>query len=138
MRETSGRWRGYSLVELMAVIAIVGVLASFAAYGISQAQMRSRDARRRIDLTKIAQAVELYYAQNKNYPLCSGQTLGDGSNGSCDAASLNISVTGGVPTDPKTKAQYHYSDQGDGAKFTLSAQPENPNANASDYTITGP
>jgi prepilin-type N-terminal cleavage/methylation domain-containing protein len=50
--------RGFSLIEALTVVAIIGVLASLTTYVIVQAQRQARDAARRSDLTTIAVAFQ--------------------------------------------------------------------------------
>jgi prepilin-type N-terminal cleavage/methylation domain-containing protein len=68
------RKKAFSLVELLVVVAIIGILSTvvFVSYGGSQA--RSRDSKRRADVQQIAQAMELYKADNKVYLSTIGNT----------------------------------------------------------------
>jgi type II secretion system protein G len=59
---------GFTIVELLIVIVVLGILASItvAAYGgIAQ---RARDGQRYSDVKTIAKALELYYTDNGSYP----------------------------------------------------------------------
>lgn len=64
---------GFTLIELMVVVAIIGVLMSAGILAFSNAQQNARDARRRADIDAIAKALEQYY-QNNNfvYPATAG------------------------------------------------------------------
>ncbi|MEK7202505.1 MAG: prepilin-type N-terminal cleavage/methylation domain-containing protein [Patescibacteria group bacterium] len=46
--------RGFTLIEAMSVVAIIGILASLSMYAYTSATSRSRDARRKSDLTAIS------------------------------------------------------------------------------------
>jgi len=65
---------GFTLVELLVVMSILGVLATLMTGGFSTAQMRGRDAQRKVDLKEIANSLELYYADYGKYPT-EGSTL---------------------------------------------------------------
>lgn len=61
------RKRGFTLVELLLVIAVIGLLAGLIAVNLNKARIKSRDAKRRSDLNQIKTAVEMYFDDNKSY-----------------------------------------------------------------------
>ncbi len=60
--------RGFTLIELMIVIVILGVLMGTILPRLTGAQSRARDLGRTADLQNIAQALEVYYDDNGSYP----------------------------------------------------------------------
>lgn len=85
--------RGFTLLELLIVIAIIGVLVSIGTVSYSGAQKKSRDAKRQGDMKAIQNAFEQYYADNNgNYP------------STCTISAAYL--PGGIPVDPKTVASY--------------------------------
>jgi prepilin-type N-terminal cleavage/methylation domain-containing protein len=52
--------RGFTLIELIVVIAIIGVLLTITLSGVGNARIRSRDARRVADMRIIQSALEMY------------------------------------------------------------------------------
>ncbi len=60
--------RGFTLIELMIVIVILGVLMGTILPRLTGAQSRARDTGRIADLNTIAQALETYYDDNGQYP----------------------------------------------------------------------
>ena len=52
---------GFTLVELMIVIAIIGILSQIVLVSLSVARSKARDAQRKNDLHVIATALEMYY-----------------------------------------------------------------------------
>ncbi|HUD02706.1 MAG TPA: prepilin-type N-terminal cleavage/methylation domain-containing protein, partial [Candidatus Paceibacterota bacterium] len=62
------RKKGFTLIELMVVIAIIGILASIIMVSLSSAQSKGRDAKRVADIRTIQLALEEYYNDNGNYP----------------------------------------------------------------------
>lgn len=63
-----GNKRGFTLVEVMVVIIIIGIISSFAMSGIDKYKTRGRDLQRLSDLERFKTAVELYASKNGFYP----------------------------------------------------------------------
>jgi len=63
---------GFTLVELLVVISIIGLLSTIVFSSFSRAREGSRVSKRVADLKQIENALELYYAVNKSYPITSG------------------------------------------------------------------
>lgn len=61
--------KGFTLLELLVVVGIIGILMAIAAVSFAQAQKKARDNRRRSDLRAIQNALEQYYSDNNSaYP----------------------------------------------------------------------
>ncbi len=61
--------KGFTLVELIVVIAIIGLLGSILMVSVGTIRVRTRDTKRAQDIRGIQQAVELYFATNGHYPI---------------------------------------------------------------------
>lgn len=59
---------GFTLVEIMIVVVIIGLLASLAIPGIQKVQMRSKNSRFVNDLRVFTQAFETYSLENGSWP----------------------------------------------------------------------
>ncbi|MGO4260102.1 type IV pilin protein [Lysobacter sp. TAB13] len=59
--------RGFTLMELMVVVAIVGILAGIAIPTYQDSVRKSRRGQAKADLVEAAQAMERYYTVNGSY-----------------------------------------------------------------------
>jgi prepilin-type N-terminal cleavage/methylation domain-containing protein len=71
---------GFTLVELLVVISIIGLLSSFAIVSLNSARMKARDALRKGDMAQLRTALNLYYDDNNAYPKCDDESVWDESN----------------------------------------------------------
>lgn len=60
--------KGFSLIELLVVISIIGVLSAILMMNLMGARERSRDSQRIQDLNSLKSALRLYYNDNQAYP----------------------------------------------------------------------
>ncbi|MBC7564948.1 fibronectin type III domain-containing protein [Candidatus Saccharibacteria bacterium] len=65
---------GFTLIELIVVIAVIGILATITAIGFGKYQSDTRDTRRATSASAIAESLEKYYDKNGEYPSCSAVT----------------------------------------------------------------
>ncbi len=75
------RKNGFTMIELLVVIVILGILSVVGLGSFSSSQMKARDSRRKTDIRAIGDALELYYNDYGSYPLDddAGQILGCGT-----------------------------------------------------------
>ena len=59
--------RGFTLMELMIVVAIVGILASIAIPSYQESVRKSRRAEARAQLLEVAQYMQRFYSQNDSF-----------------------------------------------------------------------
>ena len=64
--------RGFTLMELLIVIVLLGILATLGLSSFKSSQTKSRDAKRKGDLKGISNALEIYYNDKGKYPNDSG------------------------------------------------------------------
>jgi type IV pilus assembly protein PilA len=82
--------KGFTLIELMIVIAIIGILAAIAIPQFSAYRKRGYNAAAEADLRNLATAQEAYYADHQTY---NTTTTGMGTYGFSQSAGVNISVS---------------------------------------------
>lgn len=61
-------FKGFTLVELLVVMAILGVLVTLIGTSFRSTQIRGRDVQRKSDLKQIANALELFFNDYGYYP----------------------------------------------------------------------
>lgn len=96
------RQNGFTLLELLVSISIIGVLISLGAVSYSTAQKKARDSKRQGDLRAIQNALEQYYSIcGYVYPTAMPAA---GSPITCPTGS--VIVLEAYPVDPKTASPY--------------------------------
>ena len=92
------RQNGFTLIELMIVIAIIGILAAVAVPAYSNYVTKSRRVDGQITLQEVAQQMERCRTQNFTYAGCSAATATTLS----ESGYYNIAVTSGTTPDDTT------------------------------------
>jgi len=89
--------KGFTLVELLVTITIIGILASIGLNTFTSAQKKSRDAKRKAYLRQITDALEAYHNDNGEYPASADD--GSGKIKGCGAESKVICAWGEIFSD---------------------------------------
>src|SRR4051812_9863907 len=116
---------GFTLLELLIVIVIIGILALLIIPNITSAPKKARDVQRKTDLKAVQKALEEYFVSNNVYPSSSG-ALGTGTVLN-ELTSGTPPILKSVPTDPKNAAPftYTYTPANSNSTYTLHSCLEN-------------
>jgi type II secretory pathway pseudopilin PulG len=117
------------LIELIVVIAIIGLLSTVGMANYLNAQGKGRDALRKSDLKQLQSALELYRVDQGIYPA---------SLPACDTplSAGTATYIAKIPCDPQTKQTYVYTSTA--TTYRLIACLENQNDPLSDATNASP
>ena len=143
--------KGFTLVELLIVVAIIGVLATLLMVNFIAVRQRARDAERKSDIRQIQSALELFRSDEGLYPNASPPTTTLYNGASCpDSSALAVldpttqnknTYMAKIPCDPNgigyyNAGEYFYS--GGGSTYTLGACLENTADTQQGTTGTSP
>lgn len=84
----SGRLKGFTIVEISIVIAVVSILAIITVFANNQVQLQARDKKRQSDMQVLQVSLENYYSKNGDYP--TGFCLTSSYWTGCDAFNNNV------------------------------------------------
>lgn len=110
MRKLLQKEDGFTLLELLIVIVIIGILAVLIIPNLVSGPQRARDAQRKSDLRNIKTSLETYYNDNNSYPTAGGVSCTPSAS-TCLGTVLTTGTTPYmkvVPADPKASQNYAY------------------------------
>ena len=130
------RHSGFTIVELLVVVAITGILLAIGIPSLNNSREKSRDTARISDINQLEFALEVYYEANGQYPQGVDGVVGEG--GAIDAILEPFMIV--VPSDPIGSAgdntyEYVYdtsSDCADALVYAKTMERDSLNANANE------
>ncbi len=114
--------KGFTLIEILIVVAIIGLLASVVLVGLGAFRTRGRDARRIADLRETQNALELYYTKYQRYPALGSGDSWTSLDNSLTTAGIGVSSVSNDPLSPSVT--YLYGVSSDGQNYVLAAKLE--------------
>ncbi len=135
----------FTLIELLIVIAIVGLLSSIVMTSVAKARSNARDIRRKADLLQINTALQAYYIDTGTMPINRATPSGCcywADNQPNFLAELIPNYLAKVPTDPLSNGgyRYYYYDYGKdpcGGTFVLANMENLNNQSANMQELAG-
>lgn len=124
---------GFTLIELLVVMSIIGILASIAIVSLERGRVQARDSKRKVDLTAVASAMDMYKTDNKAYATTKvgGAYVWCSVSTSCPAGlSTYLSP---IPVDPASNT---YQIKSDGDQYKAKVQSEGITATSTSSEIT--
>jgi len=147
--------KGFTIVELLIVIVVIGILAGLVITTYNGIQQKARNTERTTDLKTLQSQLEAYYATNAYYPGADSNGLGGSNTSAVNVAFIKANMKGTASEtlrDPKAAAgdytlgttaasgKYAYAPTkddgsacttaaGDCTKYTLTAVPEGGGSN---------
>lgn len=97
--------QGYTIIEMIIVIAVIGTLAGIVAVSYNGVQLNGRDTERKSDTLSVKSQLEVYFNNNGTYPTSATMTNSDASTiaggsgilkGLGEEALVNPSASGGT------------------------------------------
>lgn len=100
---------GFTLIELMVVIVILGILATLFLGNFTTSQAKARDAQRKSDLNQIMRALEAYNNDKGSYPPAGTDGTIAGVAWGSAFTDAGVSYMAELPKDPKSDRTYLYA-----------------------------
>jgi prepilin-type N-terminal cleavage/methylation domain-containing protein len=113
--------KGFTLIEMLIVIAIIAILSGIVLVGVAGFQASARDARRIADIRNTQNLLELYYTEHGSYP----------KSNTADWSAISDELGTIIPTPTADDYPYYYQSV-NGLVYTMGALLERKNSAAAE------
>lgn len=109
--------KGFTLIEIMVVISIIGIILGIAIPSVSMYRRRAKEAKARADIENLGIAIKMYQVDNGSYPNASGLVSTLESGGYMEFK--DEEVVSGNFVDPWRNPYQYDSDGGHNSSFDI-------------------
>ena len=135
MKITSTYKKGFSLIELMVVIAIIAILTAIITSNFTQSKAKARDAKRVSDIAQLQLSLALFFDRCNRYPESDGTTAITTDLTDTDHCPSGITLgtyMSVIPTPPPGSTISYYKYVSSGLDYVIAIDLEQPSSALSD------
>lgn len=115
---------GFTLIEILVVIVIIGLLAAVAIVTLANAQQKSRNAKRLVDLRELQKTIETILTETGSFPLATATTNSTWSDFGSTIADYITTVSIDPDNDDPNGYVYTYGTNNAGTEYFIAARLE--------------
>lgn len=132
--------RGFTIIELLVVVAIIGLLTALGFALFSEARAKSRDAKREKDVKSFQDALSIYATNTSIYPVTDTNGVYLTGSDAVSGALISAGALQTTPLDPRNTGNFRYKYTApDGFTYTLTYSLETnsiPGKSAGEHTAS--
>jgi prepilin-type N-terminal cleavage/methylation domain-containing protein len=108
--------KGFTLIEILVVVTIIGILASITLLGLGPARRSAQDTAKIANLRSVQSALEVYFNKNGTYPDLDAPDMPTAT-GNWDTLENAVYLNARLPHDPGDT--YQYESAGNGTTYVI-------------------
>jgi prepilin-type N-terminal cleavage/methylation domain-containing protein len=123
---------GFSILELLIVLVIIGILGAVAIYALGVSRAMSRDSKRVSDISVLRSGLTQYWLQKASYPISEPVDLGKAGSGAVGLTTAGFTGPEGggvvilqrIPVGPRANEYYRYTGTTSGYSIRFTTERE--------------